>query len=228
MKKRNRRMAPAAAVFLSLTCLAGHMTVSYGAVEVESSKEVRFPVESVSHEVETELKGQIDVALISVTLPSDVEFKVNPLGNFSLTTPGGQITNPEPDKFIVTNHSAVPVQLEIASVEDIRPEDVSFAPMDGPGRGPEQKFQLVDRISQVNAYGTAILVLGKASQTYGSEADFERYAICPGKTGITVAESIAAESSVELQVYGKVMADFYGEYQFTVRPTLKISAVRGD
>jgi len=31
-----------------------------------------------------------------------------------------------------------------------------------------------------------------------------------------------------LNLYGKVTPDFYGEYQFTVRPTLKISAVQAE
>ena len=68
-------------------------------------------------------------------------------------------------------------------------------------------------------------MLGTAGQTYRSEADFEQYAICPGKTDILVAD-LEAEEEAGLQIYGKVAADFYGAYQFTVRPVLKISAVR--
>ncbi len=68
-------------------------------------------------------------------------------------------------------------------------------------------------------------MLGKRNQTYASRREFERHAICPGKENIPVAE-IGAEATVELQIYGKVAADFYGAYQFTVRPTLKISTVK--
>ena len=80
-------------------------------------------------------------------------------------------------------------------------------------------------IAETEAPGRAILVLGRRNQTYTSSREFEQYAICPGRTGIPVAE-IGAEERADLQIYGKATADFYGAYQFTVKPTLKISTVK--
>ena len=39
---------------------------------------------------------------------------------------------------------------------------------------------------------------------------------------------IPAEQETVIKLYGKVAPDFYGEYEFTVKPTLKISAARAD
>lgn len=223
MKKQISRTILSAVLLLSL---AGRWSPVYGAVEVESESSVVFPKADGARQVDTELHGAIEVALISAALPSDVEFRINPEGRFSLDTPDGQMENPSPDKFTVTNLSRVPIRLEIASVDEIRPGDVTFHSLKDVKDGPPQSFQLVDKLSGVNDFGTAILVLGEAGKTYHSEADFERHAIYPGRTGIPVADRIEAESAARLQIYGKVMADFYGEYQFTVRPTLKVSAVR--
>jgi len=190
---------------------------------VEETK-VEFSMLAESRSVETELRGTIDVSLISAALPSDVEFTVNPEGIFdAAANPGGQILCPSPAEFKITNNSVVPVRLEIAEVGDIRQGDMAFSET-FPG-GPPQNFRLVDQVSEVKEFGTAILVLGTAGRGYSSEADFEQYAICPGKTNILVADLGAGEET-GLQIYGKVSADFYGAYQFTVRPVLKISAVR--
>ena len=91
----------------------------------------------------------------------------------------------------------------------------------------DQSFRLVDTISGVGPPGTAILVLGDSSRRYSSSEEFERYAILPGRTGIFVAE-IPAEDQAVIKLYGKAAPDFYGEFEFTVRPTLKISAVRAN
>ncbi len=181
-----------------------------------------------SRSVDTELLGTIDVALLSVTMPADgFEFQVNPADDFdAATNPGGQITSPT--NLTVTNNSVVPVLLEIAEVADIETGDVDFHGEKFPG-GPDQSFRLVDQISKVGNPGTAILVLGIENVHYRDNADFEQYAIYPGRTGIEIARLTAvgtAGESATLQLYGKVAADFYGSYQFTVRPTLKISAVR--
>ncbi|MBS5065058.1 MAG: hypothetical protein KHZ58_14915 [Hungatella hathewayi] len=173
-------------------------------------------------EAETELVGNIKVTLISAALPSDMDFTVDPEAEFdAVTRPDGQIISPQ--GLSVTNHSVVPVKVEIASVDQVSPSDVTFAEK-YPG-GPSQDFALVGTIAETEVPGRAILVLGRRNQTYTSSREFEQYAICPGKTGIPVAE-IGAEDTVELQVYGKAAADFYGAYQFTVRPTLKISTVK--
>lgn len=86
--------------------------------------------------MDTELHGAIEVALISAALPSDVEFCINPEGRFSLDTPDGQMENPSPDKFTVTNLSRVPIRLEIASVDEIRPGDVIFHSLKDVKDGP--------------------------------------------------------------------------------------------
>lgn len=187
--------------------------------------EVVFPVEKETENVPTELLGNIEVALISVTMPTDIEFQVNPEADFDARNqPGGQIVCPDASALKVTNNSVVPVRLEIAEVADIRREDVLYS-VNGDA-GPKQSFRLVNRISEAQELGRAILVLGTADRHYAGDADFEQYAIYPGRKGIPVIEYLEAGGSEGLKVYGKVTADFYGEYQFTVRPTLKISAVR--
>lgn len=183
-----------------------------------------------SRAVDTEVMGTIDVALLSVTMPADgFEFQVSPANDFNaVTNPGGQITSPTNLK--VTNNSVVPVRLEIAEVADIGAGDVTFHGEKFPG-GPDQSFQLVDQVSKVGTPGTAILVLGIENVHYRDNTDFEQYAIYPGRTGIEITSLTAVGTTGEsatLQLYGKVAADFYGSYQFTVRPTLKISAVRAN
>ncbi len=171
--------------------------------------------------VPVEMNANITASLISVSLPADgFEFTVNPAQEFDISRPSAQITSPD---VTVVNHSVVPVKLEIASVPEV--EDVKFS--DKFSDYVEQSFQLVDRISGVGPPGTAILVLGTQDRQYGSSEDFEHYAICPGRTGIFVAE-IPAEQETVIKLYGKVAPDFYGEYEFTVKPTLKISAARAD
>lgn len=184
--------------------------------------EVTFDQLQGKKDVETELVGNIEVTLISAAVPSDVEFTVDPLAEFdAVTRPDGQITSPQ--GLAVANHSVVPVKLEIASVDPVSPSDLVFT-QKFPG-GPVQDFALAETVEETEKPGRAILVLGKRNQTYASRREFERHAICPGKENIPVAE-IGAEATVELQIYGKVAADFYGAYQFTVRPTLKISTVK--
>ncbi len=191
------------------------------------SEAVTFPMTETEHAVKTELLGTVDVSLISVTMPSDgFEFQMNPEAPFDVReNPGGQILCPDASILKVENHSVVPVRLEISEVAKMEDGDTVFSGT-FPG-GPEQSFRLVDKISAVKDYGSAILVLGRAGMTYENEADFEQYAIYPGKSGIRITDLKAGESA-GLQLYGKAMADFYGEYRFTVKPTLKISAVRAN
>lgn len=166
------------------------------------------------------LTGRIKVELISVELPAGgMEFSVNPEETFGLSEPGAQIGSPG---ISIRNRSVVPVRLEISDVAAMEEGDVTF---EQPFSDQvEQSFQLKDRIAEVGAPGTAILALGLSGRTYRDEQEFEQYAIVPGRGGIFLTD-IPAETGVELKVYGKVMPDFYGKYSFTVRPTLKISAV---
>lgn len=210
-----------AATVLSMTIWTDHPAYGASRAGVTEESEVVFDNLDGTKDVETELTGNIDVTIISVILPSDVDFTIDPKAEFNArTSPAGQINSP--DNLAVTNNSVVPVRLEIADVSEIRPGDMKFAEA-FPG-SPVQSFRLVDRISEAEKPGTAILVLGRKDRTYISESDFEQYAICPGKKAIPVTD-MAAEETVELSIYGKAAADFYGAYQFTVRPTLKISAV---
>ena len=190
------------------------------AEEQAETKEFEFVMESSSTEVVSELKGTIKVELISVELlAGGFDFNIDPEAAFSPQSPGGQIQSP---LIRVANHSVVPVKLEISQVPEIKKEDVVYAPKFG--AGPEQSFRLSGKVSETTAPGTAILVLGTAGTTYRSEADFEQYAILPGRTNIPVTE-LEAHGSRDLKLYGKASADFYGAYQFTVSPTLKISTV---
>lgn len=219
----NRRKRRAGAIFLIL--LMWGIRPAYGAGGSVESTEVKFSIEDGSAKVETEVLGTIDVALISAILPSDVEFLIDPEGDFdAVSKPDGQIRSPQ--SFTITNNSVVPVCLEISRIDELKKEDVSFTkPYAG---GPEQNFQLVDKVEDAGQSGNAILVLAQAGTTYFSTTEFERYAICPGKSAIPVLERIESGEQASLQVYGKVSADFYGSYRFTVRPTLKISAVRSN
>ena len=181
------------------------------------------PEDGDSASVPVEMKGTVTASLISVSLPADgFEFSVDPEVPFDLSAPAAQILSPDVK---IENHSVVPVKLEIARVDDIGDDDVKFSEKFSDAR--EQTFQLVDTIAGANAPGTAILVLGMENRQYQTSREFEHYAICPGKTGIYVAE-IEAGGQTTLKLYGKVSADFYGSYEFTVRPTLKISAVQAN
>lgn len=180
-----------------------------------------FNPEESSASSDSTLTGSIKVELISVELPAGgIEFQVTPEIPFQLEDPGAQIQGPE---IHVANHSVVPVKLEIFQVAEVGAEDVIFSPKFSDQA--EQSFRLVDTVSGTGPPGSAILVLGVRGTRYGSEQEFERQAIVPGKRGIFITD-IPAEESRELNLYGKVTPDFYGEYQFTVRPTLKISAVQ--
>lgn len=180
---------------------------------------VEFPYES-SANVESELKGKIKVDLISVELPAGgFEFSIDTTKPFSPSSPGEQIQSPA---IRVANHSVVPVKVEISQVAEIGEDDVTFTPKFG--NGPEQKFQLLDRVSEVGAPGTAVLVLGTSGKVYSNETDFEQYAILPGRKNIFITR-IGANESTDLNLYGKVSPDFYGKYEFTVSPTIKISTI---
>ena len=93
--------------------------------------------------------------------------------------------------------------------------------------GPEQKFQLYGTLSEVDAqeYGAGILVLGTEDDIYTKESDFERCAIVPGIEEAVTVTNVEAWGTRKLKLYGKVKPDFYGDFQFTVTPMLKISAV---
>ena len=198
----------------------GQTYTEQGAGEVESRNLVFNPEES-SATSDSVLTGSIKVELISVELPAGgIEFQVTTDIPFHPDEPGAQIQGPA---IHVANHSVVPVKLEISQVAEVGREDVIFTPRFSDQM--EQAFHLVDKVAGTGPPGSAILVLGVAGTTYGSEQEFEQYAIVPGKRDIFITD-IPAEESRELNLYGKVTPDFYGEYQFTVRPTLKISAVQ--
>lgn len=181
---------------------------------------VEFVYDESSASAESELRGKIRVDLIAVELPAGgFEFNIDTTEPFSPENPGEQIQSPA---IRVANHSVVPVKVEISQVAEIESEDVRFSPKFG--NGPDQSFQLLDRVSEVGAPGTAILVLGASGASYRSEAEFEQYAILPGRKDIYVTR-IEANGSTDLNLYGKVSPDFYGEYEFTVTPTIKISTV---
>lgn len=205
---------------LMVLCLLQNHTVPAYADETAESRGIEFGVDHPSADVESELKGRIKVKLISVELPvGGLEFEIDPALPFSPERPGEQIKSPS---IQVTNRSVIPVKLEIAQVPELREDDVVYAPRFGDG--PEQKFRLLGRVSEVMDPGAAILVLGIEGQSYQNEADFEQYAILPGKEHIPVTR-IEAWGTRKLKLYGKVNPDFYGAFQFTVKPTLKISAV---
>ena len=214
-------------------CLAAGMIIlyafqrdappAYGEVLSGTAAEMgtlEFPVDESSATAKSELRGKIKVDLISVELPAGgFEFNIDTTEPFSPEYPGEQIQSPV---IRVANHSVVPVKVEISQVAEISEEDIRFSPKFG--SGPEQKFQLLDKVSKVGDPGTAILVLGASGVSYSSEADFEQYALLPGRRDIFVAR-IEANGSTDLNLYGKISPDFYGEYEFTVSPTLKISTV---
>ena len=225
--KAGKPVVRAAALVLAVCCAicvvpAPRLTPAYaGEYQHEAaSGELEFDPEESSASADSKVTGHIKVELISVEMPAgDFEFQIDPTIPFQLANPGEQIQSPG---IRIRNRSVVPVKLEISSVADIKDEDVRF--MEKFADTMEQSFQLVDRISGVGPPGTAILVLGVEGQTY-SETSFEQDAILPGKQNIYITD-IPAEEERTLELYGKAAPDFYGAYQFTVRPTLKISAVQ--
>lgn len=183
--------------------------------------EVIFLPDESSASADSTVTGRINVQLISVEMPAgDFDFNLDAGGPFRLSDPGAQIQSPD---IHVVNRSVVPVKVEISQIAGITEKDLVFSEQFSDQE--EQTFRLVNRLSEVGPFGTAILVLGVSGATYSSEQEFEQYAMVPGRTNIFLTE-IPAEDSRDLNLYGKITPDFYGEYSFTVRPTLKISAVQ--
>ena len=198
-------------------------TVQTGPVlaEVEMG-DVTFPIQDSSAAQDSVLTGNINVELLSIALPAGgLEFTVDTLREFSLDNPGGQFEDMD---LPIMNRSKVPIQVEVSQVAEVTKGDLHFE--DKFSDQEKQSFQLVDQISKVGPMGTAILVLGVSGQIYSTAQEFERQAFLPGRTGSIYITEIPAEETVHLKLYGKVAPDFYGQYQFTVRPTLKISAAR--
>ena len=225
--KGNVKIGRVAALVLTVCCvtctmLIVQLTPAY-ANEYQhnaGTTKLEFNPEESSASADSKVTGHIKVELISVEMPAgDLEFQVDTTIPFRLEKPGEQIQSPG---IPIRNRSVVPVRLEISSVADIKDGDVQFS--EKFADTVEQSFQLVDRILGVGSPGTAILVLGVEGKTY-SETSFEQDAIIPGKQNIYITD-IPAEEERTLELYGKVAPDFYGAYQFTVRPTLKISAVQ--
>ena len=206
---------------LSTVLPPGALPVYAGEYPYEAgSGELEFDPEESGASAESKVTGHIKVELISVEMPAgDFEFQVDTKAPFQLISPGKQIQSPG---IRIRNRSVVPVKLEISQVAEIKEDDVQFSEKFSDAF--EQSFQLVDRISGVGPPGTAILVLGVEGKQY-SEESFEKNAIVPGKKDIFITD-IPAEEERTLELYGKVAPDYYGAYQFTVRPTLKISAVQ--
>ena len=192
-------------------------------IQEAGTEEITFSPDESSASADSRVTGHIRVELISVVMPAGgLEFQVDTKIPFQVDNPGAQIQSPG---IQIRNLSVVPVKLEISSVPEVGAQDVRFS--EKFSDYVDQSFRLVDTISGVGPPGTAILVLGDSSRRYSSSEEFERYAILPGRTGIFVAE-IPAEGEAVLKLYGKVAPDFYGAFEFTVRPTLKISTVRAN
>lgn len=218
MRKKKRRTA-IPALLLAVILGLWQTVPSHAEPDME---EVTFPYEESSASRESILTGTIKVELISVSLPAGgFEFEIDTGGEFSLDNPGGQFGG---SGIPITNRSMVPVQVEITQVAEMTDADLKF--QDRYTDEVEQSFRLVDQIAKVGPLGTAILVMGVEGQTYQSAREFEQNAILPEReTSIFITE-IPSEGTKYLKLYGKVAPDFFGEYQFTVRPTIKISAAR--
>lgn len=171
--------------------------------------------------IPVEMNTNITASLISVSLPANgFRFVIDPAQGFNVNRPSTQVTSPD---VTAINRSMVPVELEIASVPEV--EDVKFS--DKSSDYVEQSFQLIDHIPGVEPPGTTILVLGAQDRQYGSSEGLKHYAICPERTGIFAA-GIPAEQETVTKLCGRVAPDFCREYELTVKPTLKIGAVRAD
>lgn len=189
--------------------------------EVETG-DITFPIQDSSVAQDSVLIGNINMELLSIaTSAGGLELTVDTLKEFGLGNPGGQFENMD---LSVMNRSKVFTQVEVSQIAEVTRGDLHFE--DKLSDQKKQSFQLVDQISRVGPTGTAILVLGVSDQTYSTTQEFEWQASLPGRTGNIYITEILAEETVYLELYGKVTPDFYGQYQFTVRPTLKISAVR--
>ena len=184
--------------------------------------DVTFPIQDSSAEQNSVLTGNINVELLSIALPAGgLEFTVDTQEEFRLDNPGLQFEDMD---LPIINRSKVPIQVEVSQIAEVTERDLRFEEKFSDQE--KQSFQLVDQISKVGPMGTAILVLGVSGQTYGSVQEFERQAFVPGRADSIFITKIPAEETTHLRLYGKVAPDFYGKHQFTVRPTLKISAVR--
>lgn len=150
-----KRKAPVVVGLAALLLIKSHAESAYAAGAVETSQ-AEFRAENLSTSVPSELKGAIKVELISVELlVGGLELKIDPSLPFNPGSPGKQIKSPS---IRILNHSAVPVQLEIAQMSEVKEEDAVYAPKFG--GGPEQKFHLLGKVSEVQAPGAAIPVPG--------------------------------------------------------------------
>lgn len=125
---------------------------------------------------------------------------------------------------LITNRFKIPIQAEISQMAEMAEGDLHFEgkPLD---QG-KQSFQLVGQIPRIGPMGTAILALGVSGQTYSTIREFEQQVFLSGRTDSIYIMEVPAEETVYLKLYGKVAPDSYGQYQFTIRPTLEISTVR--
>ena len=218
-REQHHRISSIRAILLAfILCI-----VQTGPVFAEAEiGDVSFLIQESSAAQDSVLTGNINVELLSIALPAGgLEFTVDTLKEFSLDNPGSQFEDMD---LPIRNYSKVPIQVEVSQVAEVTKGDLHFE--DKFSDQEKQSFQLVDQISKVGPMGTAILALGVSGQTYGSVQEFERQAFLPGRSGSIYITEIPAEGTIHLRLYGKVAPDFYGKYQFTVRPTLKISAAR--
>ena len=186
---------------------------------------------------EASITGTVRAHLVSATLPSNIAFTFDPAAEFDPTAGKNQVDTPS--AAAATNNSVVPVVLEITQVQVKDEGHLGENPLDGSAQTLKLKAHVNDQWKTVDGAqelvergvgepGTAILALRPKGERFASLEAFEQYALLPtGSGGPTAATPLPADSTVPLEIYGKLASDrLYGEYGFSVGVTLKVRALQ--
>lgn len=186
----------------------------------------------------TEYIGHIVPSLVSVTVPLEVDFYIDPSAEVDITCADGakaqvsRVLNAETAQ--VVNRSVVPVAVSVTATDAVSMTPGEDAqPYLDPTR--DKPFTLVHTLEEVGPAGTALLVLGTGTadtpQTFASLAEFESRALVPPANGeegpVIPVLSVMAGQSEPLWVYGKAASDrYYGHYQFSLTTTFHVEPVK--
>ena len=165
-------------------------------------------------EMPIKITGTITSDLMSVTIPTEVPFNINPNKSMNLNQGVTHVTNPS-DAFVI-NHSGAPITI---TVDSLSPTKISST-ADTVG----QSFELVQRIAQIQP-GTALLVLGTINETF-NQRSFQSRALREGNDIDIPVATIGVNTKTALNVYGQMAVDEnWQDFNITVTPTIKVEMV---
>lgn len=194
-------------------------SISYASEETIPATITTIDFDDKGTEFKTEYKGVIQATILSVALPTDMVFAMDPNADVDVQAGKSQTINA---KSAVINNSVVPIDVSVINVTNLKS---SFDT-------DEKKFQLVQKLSDVSS-GTAILVVGEEGETFTDEAAFEAKALnVPEEGGQFVPLSvmnIPAGKTKYMQVFGKIASDVtLGYFSLDMDTTIKVECTRSN